>query len=347
MKKILFLLLVTLTFNACTHIYTRKGMYYRVSEGDTLAKISSKYKVSAQEIAEENNIESSQQLKPGRSIYIPGMTPRGLASLIEKSKKTSKSQSKNKPKIKTKVASRKTQKGKPQEQEKIETDDRVVLERGRFSWPIQGEISSPFGMRHGRRHDGIDIRSPIGAPIAAAAAGEVVFAKRMRGYGNLVLLKHEDDFFTVYAHNSANLVKLGQKVKKGQIIAKVGRTGRATGPHLHFEVRENTKSRNPLFFLPKNEYTKKIAFEEAAPASLKENEEEAPSSDEHADIDESEPLEEKVDNKMAVKPKKVVVVETKSSQKVVAKKKLSRARPEKKISVKPVHKEKKNGRTKK
>ena len=89
----------------------------------------------------------------------------------------------------------------------------------------------------------------------------------MRGYGNLVLLKHGDDFFTVYAHNSVNLVKKGKRVKRGETIAKVGRTGRATGPHLHFEVREGTKARNPLFFLPKKGRVEEVPEKETADES--------------------------------------------------------------------------------
>ncbi len=351
MKKTLslFLLSFFLTFfiGACTHVYTRKGMYYRVSKGDTLAKISVKYKVSAQEIAEENNIENTQQLKPGRSIYIPGMTPRGLANLIEQSKRGVKPKRKTGTSPKKKPTSSSKGKISAPPSEGSPNEEGIVLERGRFSWPIQGEISSPFGMRHGRRHDGIDVRSPIGTPIAAAADGEVVFAKRMRGYGNLVLMKHEDDFFTVYAHNSINLAKLGQKVRKGQIIAKVGRTGRATGPHLHFEVRKNTKARNPLFFLPKNEHTKQLNFEETpSKEGLKPNE----VVDEHADIDdpdsadmeqEKAPLSQKTQSTQA--PKKIIIRTAK--KKVLPKKKVLRTRPEKKVPSKK--KESAHGRIKK
>ena len=79
----------------------------------------------------------------------------------------------------------------------------------------------------------------------------MVYSKRLRGYGNLILLKHEGDFFTVYAHNSVNLAKKGSRIRRGQVIAKVGSTGRSTGPHVHFEVREGSRPRNPLFFLPR------------------------------------------------------------------------------------------------
>jgi len=254
--------------SGCGNIYTAHGAYYRVRPGDTLETISKRYRVSTQDLAEVNNILQSSDLKLGRSLYIPGVTPstfagilkrEGVATRKEPTSKSKKEVSK-KEKKESKVASAGPEEAEVEAQEPIKTD------HSRFSWPIQGEISSLFGMRHGRRHDGLDIRSPPGTPVAAAADGEVVFAKRMRGYGNLVLLKHRDDYFTVYAHNSVNLAKVGAKVKKGQIIAKVGRTGRATGPHLHFEVRDGAKARNPLFFLPRNDYAQKAHERETTSA---------------------------------------------------------------------------------
>ena len=352
MFKKIILCLILISFAACTHIYTRKGMYYKVGKGETLQTVASKYKVSVQELAEVNNIENSSQIREGRSIYIPGMTPRGLANIIERSREKSKKSAKKKPTIekgkKKKTPQKPSKKNSPKtpnapEESSEDSDNSIHVERDRFSWPIQGEISSPFGMRHGRRHDGIDIRSPIGTPVAAAGPGEVVFCKRMRGYGNLVLIRHKDDFFTVYAHNSVNLAKVGQKVKKGQIIAKVGRTGRATGPHLHFEVRQGTKPRNPLFFLPKNEYAKQLNFEEQpGSASLSEDHEEH-SEDEGVDenaetAEEVKPTEAEKTLKKEVKPKKEVV-----KKEVVKKsKKVNRARPEKKKK-----KETQSGRSKK
>ncbi len=122
--------------------------------------------------------------------------------------------------------------------------------KGMFIWPINGEVSSGFGDRDGHPHDGIDIRSPKGTPIKAAAEGEVVFAGDMQGYGNLILIKHRDNYFSAYAHNDENLTKEGKKVSQGELIAKVGDTGRATGYHLHFEIRYKSTPMNPISFLP-------------------------------------------------------------------------------------------------
>ncbi len=99
-------------------------------------------------------------------------------------------------------------------------------------------------------HDGIDIAAKAGTPIRAAGDGKVVFSSRLGGYGNTIIIRNADNFFTTYAHNKRNLAKKGQNVKKGDLIANVGATGNASGAHCHFEIRHRQKARNPLFFLP-------------------------------------------------------------------------------------------------
>lgn len=123
-----------------------------------------------------------------------------------------------------------------------------------YIWPSVGVISSGYGWRWGRMHRGIDIAGPIGTPIVAAAAGEVVFAGwSSGGYGNLVEVKHGDGSVTLYAHNNKILVRRGQWVEQGEQIAEMGSTGYSTGPHLHFEIRPDGQTTvNPIAFLPKN-----------------------------------------------------------------------------------------------
>ena len=123
-----------------------------------------------------------------------------------------------------------------------------------YMWPAKGTLTSGYGWRWGKMHKGIDIAAPIGTPIMAAAAGEVIFAGwNSGGYGNLVKLQHSDGSVTFYAHNNRVLVHNGQKVKQGQLIAEMGSTGRSTGPHLHFEIRPNgTTAINPIARLPGN-----------------------------------------------------------------------------------------------
>jgi murein DD-endopeptidase MepM/ murein hydrolase activator NlpD len=110
-------------------------------------------------------------------------------------------------------------------------------------WPVRGPVTSRFGMRQspygqgGEMHGGIDIDSRYGAPVAASGAGEVIFAGRDAGYGGLVVVAHPGDIRTLYAHLSAAYVRVGQMVRRGQHVGAVGASGRATGPHLHYEVR--------------------------------------------------------------------------------------------------------------
>lgn len=126
-----------------------------------------------------------------------------------------------------------------------------VATRYPLSWPLEGPITSRFGRQPGRNvHDGIDIRAPKGTKVKAAGAGEVLFASKHGGYGNLVVVRHDDGLVTVYAHHDVNLVHKGDRVKAGQYVGRVGQTGRASGPHLHFEVRRGVTPENPLRYLP-------------------------------------------------------------------------------------------------
>jgi murein DD-endopeptidase MepM/ murein hydrolase activator NlpD len=117
-------------------------------------------------------------------------------------------------------------------------------------WPVDAPISSPFGPRDGRAHAGIDLAVASDTPVRAACDGVVAYAGNgMRGYGNLVILRHEGQLATMYAHNSALLVHEGELVLRGQVIARSGQTGHATAPHLHFEVRKDSIARDPLGYL--------------------------------------------------------------------------------------------------
>ena len=122
--------------------------------------------------------------------------------------------------------------------------------RPRLDWPLKGVLYGRFGVRGGAHHDGIDIAAPEGSPVVAAADGSVIFVGQQSGYGTVVILRHERGLVTVYAHNSAVLVHEGERVTRGQLVARVGQTGRTTGPHLHFEVREGIRPRNPLLYFP-------------------------------------------------------------------------------------------------
>jgi hypothetical protein len=115
--------------------------------------------------------------------------------------------------------------------------------------PSIGRISSPYGMRNGKLHKGIDIAADMGTPIKAALDGKVIYAGWQMGYGKVINIDHGNGITTVYAHCSLIKIKKGQKVKRGEIIGNVGSTGKSTGPHLHFEVRLNNIPQNPADYL--------------------------------------------------------------------------------------------------
>ena len=125
---------------------------------------------------------------------------------------------------------------------------RGLLSSMKLIWPVPAtrKISSHFGRRWGRPHEGIDIPARPGTAIVAAAAGVVVFSGKMGGYGNTTVIAHRGGIFTVYAHALKNHTRKGSRVHQGQVIAQVGNTGRSSAPHLHFEIRYNSKAVNPL-----------------------------------------------------------------------------------------------------
>lgn len=132
----------------------------------------------------------------------------------------------------------------------------VPVYSGSYRWPLEaGVVSSEFGPRRGGSHDGIDIAADLGVPVHAAADGEVIYAGAgLRGYGNVVILRHDEKMTTLYSHNKGLRVKTGEGVGMDQVIAHLGSTGRSTGPHLHFEVREADKPLNPRTVLPTSRF---------------------------------------------------------------------------------------------
>ncbi|MDD5222628.1 MAG: M23 family metallopeptidase [bacterium] len=220
---------------------TPYGIYHRVKPGENLFRISRAYGVDLQDLAELNNITNVDQIKAGQKVFIPGASGEVVVYIPEPG-----SEPAQPPAREERVTV-----NPPPRKEPEEPTPRIKLEKGIFEWPVRGMISSRFGYRDGKIHDGIDIRAKEGTPVKAAAPGKVIFSSdEIRSYGNLIIIKHESRFSTVYAHNRKNLVREGTLVKKGEVIAEVGITGRASAPHLHFEIREGKKPRNPEFFLP-------------------------------------------------------------------------------------------------
>lgn len=126
---------------------------------------------------------------------------------------------------------------------------RTAVRKPAWVRPSSGALTSRYGARWGRMHRGIDLGAAYGSPIYAAAAGTVSFAGAQGGYGRLVTIRHADGYTTAYGHMSRTVVRSGQRVSAGQVIAYVGSEGRSTGPHLHFEVRRGGAYLDPLPFL--------------------------------------------------------------------------------------------------
>jgi murein DD-endopeptidase MepM/ murein hydrolase activator NlpD len=135
----------------------------------------------------------------------------------------------------------------------VDSDRHVSLRKQAFlKWPVQNpEITSPYGHRGRTLHEGIDLRADSGTSVFAAQAGKVLYAgTSIRGYGKMIVLKHDHSIATVYGHNSRLLVQVGDTVSQGQKIALSGNSGRSSGPHVHFEVRDGVVSIDPLDILP-------------------------------------------------------------------------------------------------
>jgi murein DD-endopeptidase MepM/ murein hydrolase activator NlpD len=194
------------------------GQVHILRPGENLYRLSIFYGVPINAIVRANDIDDVTQLKVGQRIWIPG-AKRGPAtgSLAG--------------------AGAGSAGHRPGDLDLI--------------WPVRGKLSSQFGWRNGRGHDGIDIPAKSGTPIVAAAAGRVIHSGRGLGdYGRVVIVKHEGYYSTVYAHNRRNRVNKGDFVEKGEVIGEVGSSGNATGSHVHFEVRHDRKPLDPLLFLP-------------------------------------------------------------------------------------------------
>ena len=191
---------------------------YVVRPGDTLFSIAQRHRVSVWTLAQRNGIGDPRKLRVGQRLLIPLGRSVAIASL-----------------------------GSPTRH----SASYLPAPKRLFAWPVRrGVVSSGFGPRNGTMHDGIDIAAAPGTPVPAAGTGVVIFAGQMHGYGNVVIIQHSGGFVTVYGHDSVNLVYANERVRAGQVIGEVGRTGRTTGPNLHFEVRYNNIARNPLYFLP-------------------------------------------------------------------------------------------------
>jgi len=209
---------------AMAHTLARREstVVHVVRSGETLWDIARRYGTQVEDLMALNHLGHSDWIKPGQRLQVSGRTlPRHRQVIAQ-----------------TRSGSAATL-----------ADARLLRASGGFLWPARGTLTSRFGWRRWRQHEGIDIAAPAGTPIYAARDGVVDVAGWHYGYGKAVLLRHEGDVVTVYGHASVLLVHAGQRVKKGQVIARVGCTGWCTGSHLHFEVRRAGRAVDPMPYL--------------------------------------------------------------------------------------------------
>ncbi|MBN1496755.1 MAG: M23 family metallopeptidase [Spirochaetes bacterium] len=201
---------------------SKKGIYYTVRKGDSVSEIASRYSVSGGTVINHNGIVGGL-IRPGQKIFLPGAREAEARRDIAAKQKKPKAGS--------------------------------IAGIGKFIWPLRGRITSGFGTRKdpldGRRkfHCGIDISANVGTRVRASKDGRVIFSGWKSGYGNVVIMRHDGGYITVYAHNSKNLIKPESHVKRGDTIALSGMTGAVTGAHLHFEIRKYVNPLNPLRLL--------------------------------------------------------------------------------------------------
>ncbi len=202
-------------------IPNRMGTYYTIKNGDNLSTISRRYGVPVEKIAGHNKIPKNR-IVAGNKIFIPDAVKQA-----------------------------------PVTRKKSVVHKKTNSEKAGFAitWPLRGKITSGFGNRKdpfsGKRsfHCGIDISADIGKKVLAAADGRVIFSGWKKGYGKVVIIRHQGGYITVYAHNNKNIVKNQEQVKRGATIALSGNTGAVTGAHLHFELRKYLTPLNPMRFL--------------------------------------------------------------------------------------------------
>jgi lipoprotein NlpD len=224
-------LIMPLAFLACAPRATTQpkramrpapGIFHIVQPGENLFRIGKAYGTTSAELARANGIRDPRQITVGQKIFIPGATRQVPVEVVTPADGVATPQ----------------------------TTAQGAREETAFLWPVSGSLNSGFGPRGSSFHDGVDISAPEGTPIRAVEHGDVIYSDHLRGYGNMVIIRHSGGIVSVYAHNQANLVRDGQQVARGEIIARVGSTGRVTGPHLHFEIRKNNLAQDPMLYLP-------------------------------------------------------------------------------------------------
>ena len=238
------------------------GLYYKLEKNDTLAKIAKKYGISVVDIVDYNNI-NPKKLKAGSTIFLKGVTLQKYkdvegrliaAQQAKEDKKKNKEKEKEKPEKPPKGAKGSAPPPPPPPQDDDGGRSAAYSGAG-FAYPVRyAGVSSPFGNRFHpvlKRyilHTGVDLVAKY-VPLRAAKSGVVTFAGNMSGYGKIIIIRHDNGYETRYAHLSVISTNVGEHVNQGDLIGKTGNSGRTTGAHLHFEIRQNGVPKNPMKYL--------------------------------------------------------------------------------------------------
>ncbi|KXS49847.1 MAG: peptidase M23 [Halanaerobium sp. T82-1] len=227
---------------------------HRVKSGETLWDIAHQHNLNIDSLIGANNISNMNSIKPGQEFKIlpikgiiyrvsPGESIASIASKFNIKAETIMKDNNIKDSSKLKIDQNLILRGAKPE---FSYQDRLDQ---KFMYPINTRITSYYGPRWGRIHEGIDFAAPMGSPIRAVSSGRVVYSGWASGYGYVVIIEHQKGLRTLYAHNSKLLVRSGESVGRGEVISRSGNTGNSTGPHLHFEVQVNGRPENPLNYI--------------------------------------------------------------------------------------------------
>jgi murein DD-endopeptidase MepM/ murein hydrolase activator NlpD len=229
-----------------------------VNHGDTLLSIARRNHVSAAELAKANSLDPSAKLKLGMKLTVPGAKTAAVAPAAQPVAAAQPAAAMAPPGTKMAAgpqqSARLAQATTKLEESPAETPVKANEATGAlptFRWPVRGKVITSYGAKtNGKANDGINLAVPEGTPVKAAEDGVVAYSgNELKGYGNLVLVRHSNGYVTAYAHASELLVKRGDTIKRGQVIAKSGQSGEVGSPQLHFEIRKGSSPVDPLQFL--------------------------------------------------------------------------------------------------
>ncbi|MEE9911598.1 MAG: M23 family metallopeptidase [Deltaproteobacteria bacterium] len=284
------LLLLISCAGAQTQKSQAKGVYHIVKKGETAYSIARAYSISMQDLAEVNNISDASHIKEGSVVFIPDadqviddvmVSARKAGADVKRAtgfkdqrgpgqaaaaRPANSDPAAEKPPGEQDVSEPSggaptdapsgpaAEKKKTRLEEKpfpAEKREEVKLEKGRLFWPVKGTVKTRFGIQPNKTyHNWIKITCPAGTKVRAAAGGTVIFSANLKDFGETIIIRHANDFATVYTHLKKRYVKADQNIKKGEAIALVGEIDEAGDAYINFEIRLKGKARNPLFYLP-------------------------------------------------------------------------------------------------